>query len=131
MAQIKEQVYRDINVTFTPHPVTGRLPIITNEEAVKKAIRNLILTNHYERPYRPDFGGDVLSQLFENFDGFTEHVIRKNIRLAIQNYEPRAEIFDVRVDGDNNRQILKVTVEFRVLNSTQPTEATFFIERTR
>lgn len=131
MPQIKEKVYKDISLTFSPHPVTGNVPIVFNEQAIKQSLKNLLFTNRYERPYRPEFGGDILGELFENFDPFTEHRIRKGIKIAIQNSEPRVEVIKVDVGMDNDRQIIKATLTYRILNSKNPTEVSFFLERTR
>ena len=83
---LREIVFSDVNVTFTPHPVTGKLPVLKNADAVKRAVRNLILTNFGERPYDPLYGGNVRALLFENTDDpLLDTIIQSRIRFMIVN----------------------------------------------
>jgi len=127
----QELVFSDLNFTFTPHPVTGKLPVLRNEQAVKKALRNLILTNKYERPYEPLFGGNILSLLFENSDNFLDYQIKKQIELAISNFEPRATLVNVIVNDNNDDNNLEVTIIFFIENQKEPVELTINLERVR
>ena len=131
MAVTKNLVYKDINMSFANHPVTGNLSVLRNNEAVKRAVRNLILTNHYERPYQPEFGGNIRAMLFENITPITEQMVYGNIKRAIENYEPRIEINDIRVNADHDRNGLYVTLVFTVINSIEPVQLDVFVERTR
>jgi len=131
MAVTKNLVYKDINMSFANHPVTGNLSVLRNNEAVKRAVRNLILTNHYERPYNPDFGGNVRAMLFENITPITEQTVYGNIKRAIENYEPRVEINDIRVNGKPDQNGLYVSIVFTVINSIEPIQLDVFVERTR
>ena len=88
----KEVSFSDLSVSMTPHPVTGNLTVKKNAEAVVSAIKNLILTNRFERPYDPLYGSDVRNRLFENFDSIERVNIERDILTAIQNYEPRARV---------------------------------------
>jgi len=126
-----ELVFSDINFTFTPHPVTGRLPVIKNEQAVKTAIKNLILTNNFERPYEPLFGGNVLALLFENADSFVEYQVKKQIEDTISNFEPRASLLDVLVESREEENSLVVRIIFFVENQKDPVELSINLERVR
>ena len=75
MPELKQPIFKDIPLSFTAHPKTGNVKAITNREAVKQSVRNIILTNHFERPYNAYFGGDIISQLFENMDTITQYNI--------------------------------------------------------
>ena len=132
MPGIKEPVFRDIPYTFIPHPVTGNVTILENADAVKSSIKNLILTNFHERLFNSGFGGDLVSQLFENFDSLTEHMVRKKIITAIENYEPRADLISVDI-GQNEQELgqMDVTIKFRVVNSIEPVELKVILERVR
>tara|TARA_A100001201_G_scaffold138486_1_gene129436 strand:+ start:3509 stop:3904 length:396 start_codon:yes stop_codon:yes gene_type:complete len=131
MAQTKEVNFSDLNLTFNPHPVTGKLSVLENNEAVKRSVRNIVLTNHYERPYQPKFGGNIRSQLFESLDGFTSAEIRDDIATALANFEPRAEIYDIVVLPMSDENGFNVSITFRVINQTDPVTVNLFLERVR
>ena len=73
MPELKQPVFKDIPLSFTAHPVTGNVKALTNRDAVKQSVKNIVLTNFYERPYSPNLGGNILSQLFENMDSITQY----------------------------------------------------------
>ena len=130
MPQIKATVHSDLKMSFTKHPITGRLSNVTNIEAVKQSVKNIVLCNHFERPYLPNYGGNVLSQLFENADSFTEYQVSKDIRVAIENYEPRAVVEDIVVSTDDLNE-LRVKIDFRMRNVKKPIELIVMVERVR
>ena len=125
-------VFADLDLKFTKNPITNRLTVLKDEEAVKRSIRNLILTNRYERPYKPLIGGNITDLLFENFDSITSQDIKRNIIEVIENYEPRAEVLDVVVDVSSyNANALNISIVFRVVNRADPTTVSFQVERIR
>ena len=130
MPQIKATVHSDLKMSFTKHPITGRLSNVTNIEAVKQSVKNIVLCNHFERPYLPNYGGNVLSQLFENADSFTEYQVSKDIRVAIENYEPRAVVEDIVVSTDDLNE-LRVKIVFRMRNVQDPIDLIVMVERVR
>ena len=131
MPELKEPVVKDIPLKFTAHPVTGNVKALVNREAVKQSVKNLVLTNFYERPYNPVLGGDVLSQLFENMDSITEFNISKNIRQVLDNYEPRAIIDDIKVSANHDSNALNATIIFRIKNDAEPIIVNVLLERVR
>ena len=131
MPELKEPVFKDIPLSFNAHPVTGNVKALTNHEAVKQSVKNIVLTNFYERPYNPILGGDVLAQLFENFSPITEYEISNNIREALDNFEPRAEVDEIKVDAQDDLNALNVTITFRVVNDINPVAVNVFLERVR
>lgn len=131
MPELREPVFKDIPLKFTAHPVTGNVKILTNRESVKQSVKNLVLTNFYERPYSPILGGDVISQLFENMDPITEFNISKNIRQVLDNYEPRAIIDDIKVNAQEDLNAVNVTIKFRVSNDPEPITVNVLLERVR
>jgi phage baseplate assembly protein W len=131
MPELKEPVFKDIPLSFNAHPVTGNVKALTNREAVKQSVKNIVLTNFYERPYNPILGGDVLAQLFENFSPITEYEISNNIREALDNFEPRAEVDEIKVDAQDDLNALNVTITFRVVNDINPVSVNVFLERVR
>ena len=130
MPQIKATVHLDLKMSFTKHPITGRLSNVTNIEAVKQSVKNIVLCNHFERPYMPKYGGNVIAQLFENADAFTEYQVKKDIRLAIENYEPRAIVDDITVHTDDLNE-MRVKIVFRMRNVQDPIDLIVMVERVR
>tara|TARA_R100000426_G_scaffold43201_2_gene33008 strand:- start:12978 stop:13400 length:423 start_codon:yes stop_codon:yes gene_type:complete len=126
-----EVIFKDLGLSFTTHPVTKKLSVLTNEEAIKRAVRNLILTNNYERFYNPFFGGNITSYLFENFSPITKVSIEKSVKDAIEVYEPRVDLLDVDINQNDDRNELIVNIIFRPKNQLQQTRLNFTIERVR
>lgn len=110
-------IYSDFNHTFLPHPNTGQISRKANVDAVKLAIRNLILTNKYERLRNPGFGTNIRNFLFEPFSNTTESQIKEEIRDAITNYEKRARLLDVKVESNPDDYSIFVNIEFSVVMS--------------
>jgi len=123
--------YSDLDLNFTIHPVKKDINRYTNETAVVNSIKNLILTNHYERPFQPDIGSNVRRLLFENMDTVTATTLEKEIAQTISNYEPRANISRLNVSPDYDNNGFKVYMEFYVVNRTTPITINFFLERIR
>ena len=111
--------YRDFDLSFKRHPTTGKLLIKKDDEAVKQAVKNIVLTNRYERPYHPEFGGDIRSRLFDLFTTITQSEFENRINTAIENYEPRVQLISdngnesVTVKEYPDQNGLAVTVRFR------------------
>jgi phage baseplate assembly protein W len=126
-----EVQYRDFDITFKRNPITGALNILKNNDAVKRSLRSLILTDRFERPFRPFFGSDVRKQLFENFDVLTESTIRDNIRQTIRDHEPRVELIDVITSASPDQHSMNVTIVFRVKNESEEQTLTLLLERIR
>lgn len=107
---------KDFDLMFRAHPSTGKLLVKKGDDAVKQGLKNLLLTNRYERPFRPEYGGDVRKRLFDNFDSVFTSDYENQIITAIKNYEPRAvlpETGSVLVSEDIDRNQLYITVKFR------------------
>tara|TARA_R110000803_G_scaffold53229_2_gene109213 strand:+ start:4757 stop:5152 length:396 start_codon:yes stop_codon:yes gene_type:complete len=124
-------VYSDLNLTFARNPVTKRLSVLKDADAVKRALKNIILTDKLERPYKPLLGGNIRGLLFENFGPITSLQVKENIEVAIKNYEPRVKILDVRVDANEDQNTLEVTIEFFLRNQTNRNTTTISLERVR
>ena len=117
----KEEVYADFLNNFTLHPIKKDISRNTNEDAVKRSIKNILLTNYYERPFRPNFGANITKYLFEPLTPITLTLIKSDIINAISNYEPRANIIDVAISADNtDDNSISVTVVFSVINNSNP-----------
>ena len=123
--------WSDLDLDFQAHPVTKDIVTKTDVEAVKRSVRNLILTNRYERPFQPQIDGGVTRHLFELSSPMTKSNIQGAVKLAIANFEPRAEVISVFVGGDLDRNGFDVTIEFRVVNHPNPVTIELFLERLR
>ena len=124
-------IFSDIPISFTAHPITGNVKKSINRDAVKNSVRNIILTNHGERFFKPKFGGNVTSKLFENASKFTEFNTARSIRIALANYEPRAEVIKVKVTANPDTNNLTVSLKFRVTNDPEPITLDVLLERIR
>jgi phage baseplate assembly protein W len=131
MPEIQEAIYKDLPLSFNRHPITKNVNALVNAEAVKQSVKNIILTNFYERPYEPIFGGNVTAQLFENADSFLEYNISTTIQRALENYEPRANIISINVDSEEDKNQLNVKIKFKVVALNEPIEITINLERVR
>jgi phage baseplate assembly protein W len=123
--------YSDIDLTFNPHPVTKDLMISTGQMAVVKALKNLILTNHYEKPFKPDYGSNIKKLLFELMTPFTAQSIAKEIEYTIKNYERRVTLKTVDVVANYDHNYYEVSIVFYIENLIQPLSANFILTRLR
>lgn len=126
----RTKVYSDIDLTFTAKP-SGEIYKKLEAAAVKQAVINLILTNHYEKPFLPKFGGNIRSLLFELADEETSEDIKQNIRAAIGRYEPRAKVLNILSKVNLDLNSINVTVEFRVVNTEEIVTFTTVLSRLR
>lgn len=124
--------FKDISLSFEPHPVTKDLPIIRNVNAIIRSIRNLVETIPSEKFFNPNFGSNVRSSLFEFVDYGTASVIQDQIKNVIQNYEPRVEKVEVQVYPEPDTNNFEVTVIFDIIGQQFSTQQfTFILEATR
>ena len=123
--------WADLDLDFTRHPVTKDITKKTNIEAVKRAVRNLILTNQYDKPFHPEIDGGVTRHLFGLSTPQTKHDIVMAIQTCLTNYEPRVIVNDISVTGDLDKNGFNVSIFFRVINSPEPIEVALFLERAR
>ena len=89
------RIYKDLNLNFSINPVTSDVTTVTDVNAVKRSVRNLLLTNHYDRPFHPEIGSNVTALLFENFGPITGNQLARQIEEMIANFEPRARVESV------------------------------------
>lgn len=123
--------YKDLDLNFQAHPVKKDINKHIDEYAVVNSIKNILLTNHYERLFQPQLGSNVNQFLFENMDVITTSVLQKEIERTITNFEPRVSVQEIVVkpEYDNNRFSVQLT--FFILNKTEPVTIEFFLNRER
>jgi phage baseplate assembly protein W len=125
------QVFKDINLSLARHPITGDIATLSNVEAVKRSVRNLVNTNFYERPFHPEIGSNVRSVLFEPVSPIVATVLERHVRDVIANFEPRAELVDVIVSDNSDANEYRVQIKFFVVNSSDIADMNIFLERLR
>ena len=111
-----KRVYKDLNLNFTANPVTKDVTTVTDVIAVKRSVRNLLLTNHYDRPFHPEIGSNIPYLLFENFGPVTGNQISRAIEEVITNFEPRAIVENVECFPLPNENTYDIRVYFYVEN---------------
>ena len=130
--QRTSRAFKDISLSFSPHPVTKDLPVLLNERAIVRSVRNLVETIPTERFFNSLIGTDIRDSLFENFTPTTVMVIEDQVRESIRNYEPRVGEINVEVEARPNDKELQVTVFFDIIGLEVPTQSfTFLLEPTR
>jgi phage baseplate assembly protein W len=126
-----ERVFRDLDLNFTLHPVKKDVSTHINEYAIINAVKNLISTNFYEKPFRPEIGSSVRSLLFENVDPLVASRLERSIEETILNYEPRVSVTNVRAQASPDENLYLVTLTFIIVNNPTPITIDFFLERIR
>ena len=124
--------YTDLDLFFAKKATSKDISKVTDIQAVKRSVRNLILTNHYEKPFHPEIGSGVRGMLFELMTPITAHVLTQQIELVIENFEPRAKLISVTAHPNLDRNEYECTIEFYVVNApTELVDLTVFLERLR
>jgi len=126
------RTYIDIDIAFAAHPLTKDVTRKTGVEAIKQSIKLLVMYNHYEKPYHPNIGSDILKSMFENISfPETQVVIRESIISTLERYEPRAEISEVVFNAFPDDNAISVNIWFIPLNSTEPISVVVHLGRVR
>ena len=128
----KSQAFKDISLSFSPHPVTKDLPILANERAIVRSVRNLVETIPSERFFDPNLGTSIREMLFDNFSGSSVMIIEDMVRNTVRNYEPRVGDIGVEVDASPDNNSISVKVLFEIHGLEVPTQSfDFILEPTR
>ena len=126
------RAFKDISLSFLPHPVTNDLPILLNERAITRSVRNIVETIPTEKFFDSLFGTDVRDSLFENFTNSTVTILTDQIRTSILNYEPRVENINVDVNAKPDLNALEIIIFFDIVGLDVPTQSfSFLVEPTR
>ena len=131
MAQILQKIYSDIDLTFNRQPGKGDIALRYDEQAVISSVRNLLLTNFYERPFQPAIGSNINGLLFENISPITASIIETEIQNVLDNFEPRATISDITVTALEDQNAFFARVTFFIGNNTTPTAVNLLLQRDR
>ena len=121
--------YKDLDLFFAKKSGSKDIRKVTDIQAVKRSVRNLVLLNHYEKPFHPEIGSGIRDLLFENMNSITAFVLAKKVEEVIENFEPRVKLIGVRADPNLDRNEYEVTIEFFVVNApTELVDLTVFLE---
>jgi phage baseplate assembly protein W len=127
----REPDYSDLDLDFIAHPTTGDVMKKKGNEAIKRSVRNLILTNFYDRPFVSRIGSNAQKLLFENGNMLTANFLKDAIREVIINFEPRIAIQNILVEFDYDRNGYNATLQYIILNRNEPVVTSLFLERIR
>ena len=126
------RAFKDVSLSFDRHPVTNDILVLKNEDAIKRSIRNLIQTMPSERFFNPYLGSEVKTSLFEFVDFGTSSILEEQIKIAIDNYEPRVENAKVVVVPRANDNTFEINVSFTIIGQDIPPQKfTYILEATR
>lgn len=131
MASQIQNRYSDLDLTFTKHPVSNDVVLSIDDQAVIRSVRNLVLTNHYERPFHPEIGSNVRKMLFEPISPLTANYLQREIEDTIKNYEPRVRLNYVIVQIEPDQNYYMAIVNFYINNRVEPTTLNLVLQRLR
>jgi phage baseplate assembly protein W len=127
----KAKDYVDIDLSFRANPFTKDIYLKTDEEAVKTALKHLILTKNFERPFHPEIGTQINSLLFENFSPAVKIAMERTIQETIEKFEPRVRLIELKVTEDQSSNGLSVNIVFALRNTNRPLTLTTLLSRVR
>ena len=126
------QIYKDLNLNFTKHPIRKDVTPLTGAAAVKRSVRNLVQYGHFEKPFHPEIGSGIRDLLFENMTPLTGQILSQKIQDVINNFEPRAQLAGVEVIPRFDTNTYEVIVEFYMVNApAELVDLAFTLERLR
>ena len=123
--------YADLDLSLVPHPNKKDIIPLTDVDAVRNAIKNLVLTNRFERPFQPSIGSNISMLLFENSTPDTIYLLKSYIKNVIEKYEPRVDAVYVQVEDDSDNNAYYVTVTFNIISVDTEADIQLYLERIR
>lgn len=127
----RESTYSDLDLLFAPNPTTGDINPLRDVEAVKRSIKNLILTKYNERPFQPEIGSGINNLLFEPADPITIHEIEQTIKRVISNFEPRVNLISVNAISLPDENSYDIDITFQIISNELLGSVAFTLERLR
>lgn len=123
--------YSDLNLDFLAHPTTGDVARLTGNEAIKRSVRNLILTNFYDRPFRSYLGSNAQKLLYENINPLTASFLKDAIEEVLTNYEPRIKILDIKINVSPDNNGYDVTLQYMIVSKSIKVAINIFLTQIR
>ena len=128
---VAKRWFTDIDINMALHPESGDAALKYDINAVKRSVKNILLTNHYERPFKPEIGSTIRGLLFENFRAGLKEDLARAIQVTIENHEPRASLISVQIETKPDDHAITVSIIFRIRNITEPETLDILLERVR
>ena len=125
------RLFSDLDLNFTPHPVTGDITRRLDEAAIKQSVKNLLQIRHYEKPFHSEIGSPLNELLFEPLTPITGLMVKRTIIDLIANFEPRVDLLEVEVISSDDNNSLYVNITYKIVNTERPLTLDFVLERTR
>ncbi|CAB4168158.1 COG3628 Phage baseplate assembly protein W [uncultured Caudovirales phage] len=125
------RTFSDIDLNFTAHPVTHDITVKYDEQAIKQSVKNLIMTNNFERPFHSEIGSQIRALLFEPAGIMLNIALKRAISDTILNFEPRVNLLSVEVVSDIDSNSVQVTIQFAIVNTERPIQLQLILYRTR
>ena len=125
------RIYKDLDLNFGRNIVTNDVNKLTDVEAVKRSVRNLINTNHYERPFHPEIGSGIRGLLFEPMTELTSHFMQVKIAEILNEFEPRISVSNIIINNQEDRNAYSVSIHFLIKGTQEPVIVDTFLERLR
>lgn len=127
----QEPRYKDFYIDFDAHPVRKDLYVLEDTDSIKQAIKNILFTDPGERPFAPFFGGGIRASLFENISNNTAYIIQQQVKISIENFEPRVNLIQVVVTPYEDQNAYAISIVFSTINNPNPTTFTTMLTRVR
>lgn len=133
MATINRKVrqFKDLDLNFLMHPATHDVVKSFDEDSINKNLRYLVLTINYERPFHPEKGCQINNLLFDFADPITMQIMQRTIKESVANFEPRVNLLDVTINSKPESHEVEVTIEYVIVNTTQPVVFSMILTRSR
>lgn len=125
------RVYSDLDFNFIANPNTGDVEPKYNVDAVNRALRNLVLTNRFERKFQPEVHGGIRDFLFEPLDNITRYSLKTQIQHAIEKFEKRVEILNIDITDKPENSSLELDITYTILNIIDPITTKIYVKRVR
>ena len=125
------RIFSDLDLNFTVHPVSKDISRKYDDNAIKQSIKNLLLTRNFERPFHSEIGSPIRAMLFELPGPMFTVMLQRAVIDMINNFEPRVEVLDVRINDSIDTNAVYITLEFKIVNTERPITLDLALERTR
>ena len=127
----RKKGWADLNLKLTLHPIRKDIIPLKDDEAIKNSVKNLILTNFFERPFQPLVGANLRGLLFEPADAITKYELSDGIKQVLLDYEPRIRVSRVGIEDQSDRNAYRITVYFQIIEMDLNTEVEIVLQRLR
>lgn len=127
--KVTKKKFVDLDFAFARHPVSGDVSKKVNEAAIVAAVKNLVMTRRYDRPFHPELSSQVSDLLFEQLTPSTAETLKRTIYYVIQNFEPRVEVLLIDVEDSTDYSEIKVTIVFKLIGAVDTIKTQFYLQR--